>query len=57
MGDTCFVQEGLKRLGWGEDDLTQRRNGDQGKVIAARRLRLETTMSQKRIAQPFHKNC
>ena len=44
----------MKRLGWKEDDLHERRKGDQGKVRAARRLRQETTMSLRWIAQRLH---
>ncbi len=46
-----IVREEMKRLGWAEDDLPQRRKGDAGKVRVARRLREETTMSLKWIAQ------
>ena len=46
-----LVQEGLKRLGWSEDDLGTRRKGDRGKVKLAARLRAETTMTVKWIAQ------
>jgi hypothetical protein len=41
----------LKRLGWEKGDLRRRRKGDEGKVAVARRLRQETTMSLKWIAQ------
>jgi hypothetical protein len=40
-----IVQEELRRQGWKEDDLRQRLKGDKGKVLVARRLRQETTMS------------
>jgi putative transposase len=46
-----LVQEELKRQGWKEDDLGRRLKGDKGKVLVARRLRQETTMSLKWIAQ------
>ena len=49
-----LVQEELKRLGWKEGDLPRRRKGDRGKVKAARRLRQETTMTLKWIAQRLH---
>ncbi len=41
----------LKELGWNWDELAQRRKGDKGKVTMARRLRKETTMSLKWIAE------
>ena len=41
----------MKHLGWEDADLHQRSIGDKGKVQAARRLRRETTMSLKWIAQ------
>jgi len=44
----------LKQLGWREGDLPERRKGDKGKVKAARRLRQETTMSLKWIAQQLY---
>ena len=47
-----IVVEMLDRLGWTERDLQRRRKGDKGKVTTARRLRKETTMSLKWIAQP-----
>ena len=46
-----IVREELKGLGWKEEDLPERRKGDKGKVKVARRLRQETTMSLKWIAQ------
>ena len=49
-----IVLEAMKRLGWKEDDLPRRRKGDPGKVMTARRLRQETTMSLKWIAQRLH---
>jgi REP element-mobilizing transposase RayT len=49
-----IVREEMKRLGWTEDDLPRRRKGDAGKVVVARRLREETTMSLKWIAQRLH---
>jgi hypothetical protein len=45
------VLEEMKRLGWEEDDLPRRRKGDEGKVKIARRLRQETPVSLKWIAQ------
>jgi hypothetical protein len=37
--------------GWNEDDLRARRNGHRTKVMLARRIREETTMSLKWITQ------
>jgi len=45
-----IAMEEKKRLGWEETDLPVRRKGDSGKVRVARRLRQETTMSLKWIA-------
>ncbi len=49
-----MVVDELKRLGGTEEDLQRRRKGDKGKVRTARRLRQETTMSLKWIAQRLH---
>jgi len=46
-----IVREELQRLGWLEDGLPARPKGHCGKVMMARRLRQETTMSLKWIAQ------
>ena len=46
-----IVQEGLKRLGWNASDLTGRPKGDRDKVKLAIRLRAETTVTMKWIAQ------
>lgn len=46
-----LVAEGLQRAGWTEDDLVQRRKGDPTKVTIALRLRSESTMTLKWIAQ------
>jgi hypothetical protein len=45
------LEEELGRLGWEEDDLGARRKGHRAKAMLARRLRQETTMSLKWIAQ------
>ncbi len=45
------VQEGLRRLGWAETDLERRAKGDPQKLKLAIRLRAETTMTIKWIAQ------
>ena len=46
-----IIAEELVNLGWEEADLGQRRKGDLGKVRIARRLRRETTVSKRWIAQ------
>ena len=46
-----MVREELKRRGWKETELDKRRKGDAEKVEVAWRLRSETTMSLKWIAQ------
>ena len=46
-----LVVAGLKRLGWEEEVLKQRRKGDRGKVALAKELRAGTTMSLAWIAQ------
>jgi len=40
-----LVKAELKRLGWTEQTLMERRKGDAAKVVIARRLRRETTMT------------
>jgi putative transposase len=49
-----MVAAEIKRLGWQEADLQAHRKGDKAKVVLARRLRQETTMSLKWIAQRLH---
>jgi hypothetical protein len=44
------VEKEIERLGWDENDLRARRKGHRSKVMLARRLRQETTMSLKWIA-------
>jgi hypothetical protein len=46
-----ILDEEAKRLGWDEGELAKRSKGDPGKVAMARRLRQESTMSLKWIAQ------
>ena len=46
-----MVKDQIGRLGWDEDQLRARRKGHRAKVLLARRLRQETTMSLKWIAQ------
>ena len=45
-----IVPQEMGRLGWKEEDLEQHRKGNQRKVKIARRLRRETTMTMKWIA-------
>jgi putative transposase len=49
-----LVRKDLQRRGWKEEDLRGLAKGDKGKVALARRLRQETTMSLKWIAQRLH---
>jgi hypothetical protein len=44
------VLEGLKRLGWQEEELERRPKGDREKVKLAIRLRAETAVTMKWIA-------
>ena len=46
-----LVSEALKRMGWAEEELSRRPKGDRQKVKMARKLRQETTMTLKWIAQ------
>ena len=46
-----MVKEELARLGWDEDQWRARRQGHRAKLIPARRLRQETTLSLKWIAE------
>lgn len=46
-----IIQMGLKEIGWSEDDLRERKKGAPEKVQIAKRLRTETTLSLKRVAQ------
>ena len=46
-----IVREELKRLGWKESELAARRKSDPAKLAIAARLRRETTLTIKRIAQ------
>jgi len=46
-----IIQAGLKEIGWTEEDLRARNKGAPEKVRIARRLRAETTLSLKRVAQ------
>jgi hypothetical protein len=49
-----MVLEELSRRRWAEDELKGRRKGDREKVKMAARLRHETTMTLKWIAQRLH---
>jgi len=49
-----LVREGLQVLGWTEKELSQRPKGDKGKVKLARRLRTQTTMTLRWIADRLH---
>jgi hypothetical protein len=51
---TCIVRQELKRLGWSEAELKRRRKGGKNKVALARRLREETTVSLRWIAENLH---
>ena len=46
-----IIAEELAKLGWKAANLGQRRKGDAGKVRMARRLRRETTVSKRWIAE------
>ena len=46
-----IVSEGLRRLGWKEGELEARSKGDREKVKLAARLRAETTVTMKWIAE------
>ncbi len=46
-----IIAEDLKRLGWQESELPLRRKADPGKARIARRLRRETTVSKRWIAE------
>jgi hypothetical protein len=55
LGEACaktewHLRKEIERLGWDEDQLRARRKGHRSKVMLARRLRQETTMSLKWIA-------
>ena len=49
-----IVQEAVEGLGWNEDELRARHKRHRAKVMLARRLREQTTMSLKWIAQRLH---
>ena len=49
-----LIGEELGRLGWQETDLASRRKHDPGKLRIAARLRKETTLTVKQIAERLH---
>lgn len=49
-----IVAEEVKRLGWTKAELVRRKKGDAAKVALARRLRGETAVSLKWIAEKLH---
>jgi putative transposase len=49
-----IVAQELKRLGWTKAELARRKKGDGAKVALARRLREETAVSLKWIAEKLH---
>jgi hypothetical protein len=44
----------LRRLGWQKNELRRRRKSDPAKLAIAARLRQETTLSLKHIAEQVH---
>jgi hypothetical protein len=46
-----IVTKEMKRLGWNGEELKRRRKGDRGKARLARRLRRETTVSLRWVAE------
>ncbi len=61
FGEECYesdlakaeriVADALRRRGWSEAELRERAKGDKGKVVLAGRLRRETTMTLKWVAE------
>ena len=49
-----IIGEELQRLGWSKEELAARRKGDPGKMTLAARLRRETTLTLKAIAERLH---
>jgi REP element-mobilizing transposase RayT len=49
-----IIAEELKRLGWRKNELSRRRKSDPAKLAIGARLRKETTLSIKRIAETLH---
>jgi hypothetical protein len=52
--DGAYVREELKRLGWTKAELKRRRKGDASKVALARRLRAQTAVSLRWIAENLY---
>jgi hypothetical protein len=49
-----LIREELRRIGWGQSQLKQRRKGDPAKIQMALHLRQETTMTLGWIAEQLH---
>ncbi|CAN5551700.1 hypothetical protein BH20VER3_BH20VER3_16770 [soil metagenome] len=49
-----ILEAEMKRLGWTKAELARRKKGDPAKVVLARRLRRETAVSLKWIAEHLH---
>jgi hypothetical protein len=49
-----IIREEPRRLGWSAEDLSLRRKSDPSKLAPANRLRRETTLSVKAIAERLH---
>ncbi|HTV40144.1 MAG TPA: hypothetical protein VMF08_06200 [Candidatus Sulfotelmatobacter sp.] len=49
-----IIAEELRRLGWRKNELSRRRKSDPAKLTIAARLRKETTLSLKNIAEQVH---
>jgi hypothetical protein len=49
-----IIAEELRRLGWSEAELVERRKSDPAKLALAARLRRETTLTVGRIAHRLH---
>jgi len=52
-----MIAEGMAKAGWKPDDLAKRRKGDRVKVALAQKLRKETALPLKWIAQRLHMGC
>jgi len=49
-----IIGEEWQRLGWSQEELAARRKGDPGKMALAARLRRETTLTIKAMAERLH---
>jgi hypothetical protein len=61
LGEACGkmewqMKQEMERLGWEEEELRARRKGHRAKVMVARRIGEETTMSLKWIARRLHQS-